>query len=129
MGLDDPHFDRGVGELCREMVEGSPYLTGEQKVRVLAGEPVVLDAPFPLPVETADGKIHLADPAPITWYPPHGGEEPFRLVCAPAAHTLNSSFNECQTLTTLRGEMAVRMNGAGRRCPGPEARGPSDTVQ
>ena len=112
MGLDDPHFDRGVGELCQEMVEGSPYLTGEQKVRVLAGEPVVLDAPFPLPAETADGKIHLADPAPITWYPPHGGEEPFRLVCAPAAHTLNSSFNESQTLTTLRGEMAVRMNGA-----------------
>lgn len=110
LGVKDSHFQRSVGELCREMVEGSPYLTEEQKKQVLAGEPVVLDAPFPLPVETADRKIHLADPAPITWYPPHGGEEPFRLVCAPAVHTLNSSFNESGALTALRGEMAVRMN-------------------
>ena len=111
MGLDDPHFERSVGDLCREMVEGSPYLTAEQKERVLAGEPVVLDAPFPLPIGTEDGKIRLADPAPITWYPPHGGPEPFRLVCAPAVHTLNSSFNEIGALTALRGEMTVRMNG------------------
>ena len=74
------------------LVEGSAALTPAEKERVLAGEPVVLEAPFPLPVETADGKIHLADPAPITWYPPHGGPEPFQLVCAPAVHTLNSSF-------------------------------------
>ena len=112
MGLAHPLFERSVGALCRELVEGSPWLTAEQKDRVLTGEPVVLEAPFPLPVETADGKIHLADPAPITWYPPHGGPEPFRLVCAPAVHTLNSSFNECRALAALRGEMAVRMNRA-----------------
>lgn len=110
MGLDDPHFGRSVGELCREMVERSRWLTGEQKARVLAGEPVVLETPFPLPVETEDGKIHLADPAPITWYPPHGGPEALRLVCAPAVHTLNSSFNEVPALEQARGPMTLRMN-------------------
>ena len=110
MGLDDPHFGRSVGELCREMVERSRWLTGEQKAQVLAGEPVVLDTPFPLPVETEDGKIHLADPAPITWYPPHGGPEALRLVCAPAVHTLNSSFNEVPALEQARGPMTLRMN-------------------
>ena len=112
MGLEDAHFSRTPEDLCREMVEGSAVLTPEEKARVLAGEPVVLETPFPLPIETADGKIHLADPAPITWYPPHGGPEPFRLVCAPAVHTLNSSFNEIPALTELRGGAAVRMNGA-----------------
>lgn len=94
MGLDDPHFARTPEDLCREMVEESTALTPEEKARVLAGEPVVLEAPFPLPIGTADGRVHLADPAPITWYPPHGGPEPFRLVCAPAISTLNSSFQE-----------------------------------
>lgn len=111
MGVEDSHFQRSAGELCREMVEGSAALTEEDKARVLAGEPVVLEAPFPLTVETTDGKIHLAHPAPITWYPPHGGRESFRLVCAPAIHTLNSSFNELPTLQELRGERTVRMNG------------------
>ncbi len=110
MGLEQPHFSRTPQALCREMVEGSTVLTPAEKAKVLAGEPVVLDTPFPLPIETADGKIHLSDPAPITWYPPHGGPEPFRLVCAPAIHTLNSSFNESATLGRLRGTMAVRMN-------------------
>ncbi len=118
MGLEDAHFQRGVGELCRELVENSRWLTEEEKGRVLAGEPVVLEAPFPLPVETADGKIHLTDPAPITWYPPHGGPEPFQLVCAPAVHTLNSSFQECDTLTGLRGQMQVRLNGTDARALG-----------
>lgn len=112
MGLERSHFSRTPQELCREMVEKSNVLTAEEKARVLAGEPVVLDTPFPLPIETADGKIHLSHPAPITWFPPHGGPEPFRLVCAPAVHTLNSSFNESDTMSRLRGEMAVRMNEA-----------------
>ena len=111
MGITDAHFQRSAGELCREMVEGSDALTRSQKERVLAGEPVVLESPFPLPVGTADGKLHLADPAPITWYPPHGGPEPFRLVCAPAMQTLNSSFNEISDLQEMRGERTVRMNG------------------
>lgn len=110
MEIADPHFQRSAGELCREMVEGSAALTPAEKARVLAGEPVVLEAPFPLPVETADGRIHLA--GPITWYPPHGGPEAFRLVCAPAMQTLNSSFNEIDELRELRGERTVRMNGA-----------------
>lgn len=110
MGIEDPHFQRGAGELCREMVEGSAALTPGEKERVLAGEPVVLETPFPLPVETADGRIHLADPAPITWYPPHGGPEPFQLVCAPVMQTLNSSFNEIPDLQQMRGERTVRMN-------------------
>ena len=94
LGLDDPHFSRTPEDLCRELVEKSAALTPEEKARVLAGEPVVLEAPFPLPIGTADGKVHLADPSPITWYPPHGGPEPFRLVCAPAIASLNSSFQE-----------------------------------
>ena len=110
MGVDDPHFRRSAGELCREMVETSPALTPEEKERVLAGEPVVLEPPFPLPVETEDGKIHLAHPAPITWYPPHGGPEPFKLVCAPVMQTLNSSFNEIDDLKEIRGPRTVRMN-------------------
>lgn len=110
LGLEQAHFARSAGDLCREMVEGSACLTAEQKRRVLAGEPVVLEAPYPLPVETEDGKIHLANPAPITWFPPHGGPEPFRLVCAPAMQTLNSSFNELPELRELRGERTVRMN-------------------
>ena len=112
MGVDDPHYRRSAGELCRELVEGSAALTAEEKARVLAGEPVVLEAPFPLPIGTADGRVHLADPAPITWYPPHGGPEPFRLVCAPSVHTLNSSFNEIPAQRERRGERTVRMNRA-----------------
>ena len=112
LGLDDPIFSRTPGELCRMLVERSTHLTPAEKERVLAGEPVVLESPFPLPVETADGKIHLAHPAPITWYPPHGGPEPLKLVCAPAAHTLNSSFQEVEELCRLRGESRLRMNAA-----------------
>ena len=112
LGVDDPHYRRSAGELCRELVEGSAALTAEEKARVLAGEPVVLEAPFPLPIGTADGKVHLADPAPITWHPPHGGPEPFRLVCAPSVHTLNSSFNEIPAQRERRGERTVRMNRA-----------------
>lgn len=112
LGVDDPHYRRSAGDLCRELVEGSAALTAEEKARVLAGEPVVLEAPFPLPIGAADGKVHLADPAPITWYPPHGGPEPFRLVCAPSVHTLNSSFNEIPAQRERRGERTVRMNRA-----------------
>jgi anaerobic selenocysteine-containing dehydrogenase len=110
LGLRDPIFSRTAGELCRMLVEESSQLTPEQKEQVLAGEPVVLESPFPLPVETADGKIHLSDPAPITWYPPHGGPEPLKLVCAPAVHTLNSSFQEVEDLCRLRGVRRLRMN-------------------
>ena len=112
MGVDDPYFSRTAGDLCRELVEQSPHLTPEEKERVLAGEPVVLSAPFPLPIGTGDGRIHLSDPAPITWRPPYGGEEPFRLVCAPAIHTLNSSFLELPGQPPVR---TVRMNGADAR--------------
>lgn len=110
MGVTDPHFFRTVSAVCRELVEQSPFLTPEEKARVLAGEPVILGAPFPLPIGTKDGKIHLCDPAPITYRPPHGGVEPFHLVCAPSVHTLNSSFNEMPELRMRRGERTVRMN-------------------
>ena len=110
LGLEDPYGGRTPEELCRAMVEASPALSPAEKQRVLAGEPVVLEASFPLPMETDDGKVHLADPIP-TWFAPHGGPEPFRLVCAPAVHTLNSSFNELPALQALRGEMTVRLNG------------------
>ena len=110
LGLEDPYRGRTPEELCRAMVEASPALSQAEKQRLLAGEPVVLEASFPLPIETDDGKVHLADPVP-TWFAPHGGPEPFRLVCAPAVHTLNSSFNELPALQALRGEMTVRLNG------------------
>ena len=110
LGLEDPYGGRTPEELCRAMVEASPALSPAEKQRVLAGEPVVLESPFPLPMETDDGKVHLSDPIP-TWFAPHGGPEPFRLVCAPAVHTLNSSFNELPALQALRGEMTVRLNG------------------
>lgn len=112
MGLEEELFSRSAGALCRALVEGSGALTPEEKAKVLAGEPVICAAPFPLPVETKDRKIHLADPAPITWYPPHGGPEPLRLVCAPAVHTLNSSFHECRTLRERQGPARLRMNAA-----------------
>lgn len=109
LGLEDPFGGLTPEELCRQMVENSSVLTREEKDKVLAGEPVVLESPFPLPIRTVDGKVHLADPI-ISWFPPHGGSEPFHLVCAPAVHTLNSSFNEAPALRELRGEMTVRMN-------------------
>lgn len=109
LGLDDPFGGLNAQELCRKMVEDSAVLSPAEKDRVLSGEPVVLESPFPLPIATADGKVHLADPI-ISWFPPHGGSEPFHLVCAPAVHTLNSSFNDVPALQALRGEMAVRMN-------------------
>ena len=112
LGLDDPWEGRTAGELCRAMVEDSPRLSRAEKERVLAGEPVVQPGPFPLPVETGDGKVHLADPAPPAWKPPHGGPEPLRLVCAPAVHTLNSTFNEVPELRSLRGEMTLRLSAA-----------------
>ncbi len=109
LALENPFGGLTARAMCRRLVEESAVLTQAEKARVLSGEPVVLDTPFPLPIETADGKVHLADPI-IGWYPPHGGPEPFRLVCAPAVHTLNSSFNDVPALQALRGEMAVRMN-------------------
>lgn len=110
LGLEDPFGGLAAEELCRKMVETSSVLSPAEKDRVLSGEPVVLESPFPLPIATTDGKVHLADPI-ISWFPPHGGSEPFHLVCAPAVHTLNSSFNEAPALRELRGEMTVRMNG------------------
>ena len=109
MGMEDPFQGSTPEDLCRRMVEDSTVLTRAEKDKVLAGEPVVLDTPFPLPIETEDGRVHLDEPI-ITWFPPYGGGEPFHLVCAPAVHTLNSSFNECGALQDLRGEMTARMN-------------------
>ncbi|MBM6665555.1 molybdopterin-containing oxidoreductase family protein [Flavonifractor plautii] len=109
MGMEDPFQGSTPEDLCRRMVEDSAVLTRAEKDKVLAGEPVVLDTPFPLPIETEDGRVHLDEPI-ITWFPPYGGGEPFHLVCAPAVHTLNSSFNECGALQDLRGEMTARMN-------------------
>lgn len=110
MGLTDPYFSQTPESLCRTMVESSSQLTAEEKRRIMAGEPVLTAAPFPLPILTKDGKVHLADPAPPSWHPPYGGPEPFRLVCAPAVHTLNSSFNEIGQLRRLRGKALLRMN-------------------
>ena len=110
MGMEDPFQGHTPEELCRQMVENSWALSSEEKEKVLAGEPVVLESPFPLPIQTVDGKIHLDDPI-IGWFPPHGGSDPFHLICAPVVHTLNSSFNEAPALRDLRGEMTVRMNG------------------
>ena len=107
LGLDAPLFTRAPEEVCRQLVEDSPALSPADKARVLAGEPVVLEAPFPLPILTEDGKVHLADPIP-TWFAPHGGSEPFHLVCAPALESLNSSFQELTGPVTP----VVRMNGA-----------------
>ena len=103
LDLPDPWEGRSADELCRALVENSAILTDGEKARVLSGEPVVLDAPFPLPLET----IRM-DPPPA-WRPPHGGPGPLALVCAPAVHTLNSSFHE---LTGPRGPMTLRMNAA-----------------
>lgn len=110
MGMEDPFQGHTPEELCRQMVENSWALSSEEKEKVLAGEPVVLESPFPLPIQTVDGKLHLDDPI-IGWFPPHGGSDPFHLICAPVVHTLNSSFNEAPALRDLRGEMTVRMNG------------------
>ena len=109
MGLDNPYFSRTPADLCQEMIAQSPILTPEEKARVLAGEPVVLETSFPLPIETQDGKIQLSDPV-IRWFPPHGGPEPFQLVCAPAVYTLNSSFHEIPSLEALGGPMTIRLS-------------------
>lgn len=101
MGLTDPYFDQTPGSLCRQLVENAALLTREEKDRVLAGEPVVQTLSHTVE------KVRLAVPCPPRWRPPHGGPEPLELVCAPAVHTLNSTFTE---MAELRGGMTLRLN-------------------
>ncbi len=112
MDLPQAHFKWSVEDLCLAMIDRCTALSPEMRARLLAGEPVVLPAPFPLPA----GKIQLSQPAPPAWTPPYGGPEPFRLVTAPAIHTLNSTCTESEPLLALRGERSLLM------CPADAAR-------
>lgn len=109
MELMDPFFSQTPAQLCRSMVTGSPHLTAEEKSRVLAGDPVFPKKPFPLPINTSNHKIHLADPQPPRWLPPIQ-EGTLCLVTAPAIHSLNSSFHEVDSMKSLRGKPTLHMN-------------------
>ncbi|MCD8139372.1 MAG: molybdopterin-dependent oxidoreductase [Planctomycetaceae bacterium] len=118
LGLDDPYFRRTEEEMVEHVLENSPALrtmlddAGWAALR--EGRAVDLQVEAPPVFKTASGKIEILNPAldePLPRYlPVEEDPYPLRLVAAPSAHTLNSTFTEREDLVAARGPQTLRMS-------------------
>ncbi|MCD8352581.1 MAG: molybdopterin-dependent oxidoreductase [Planctomycetaceae bacterium] len=118
LGLDDPYFLRTEEEMVEHVLENSPALqtmlddAGWATLREGKGVDLRVEAP---PVfKTASGKIEILNPSlaePLPRYlPVEEDKYPLRLVAAPSAYTLNSTFTEREDLVAARGPQTLRMS-------------------
>ncbi len=120
MGLQESVFRTSADALIDQVLDApSPWRRGLEpgtpgRAALDRGEPVKLTPPR-LPWGDAAGLIRLVqpelpDPVPH-WRPGYGDADglPFKLVIAPSAYTLNSSFAEREDLRAKRGPQALRM--------------------
>ncbi len=116
MGFDDAFFRQTAEDLIHHVLSiPNPVRNGIDEEAFAAGRAVELVLPPSAKTKyrTPSGKIEILNPAephPLPCYlPPHGGEEPFRLMTAPSVFALNSSFREREDLRKKDG-MFLKMN-------------------
>ncbi len=116
MAFDDPFFRQSAENLIRHVLSlPNPVRKGIDEQAFAAGKAVELPLPPSAKTlyRTPSGRIEILNPAEShvlpCYVPPHGGEEPFRLMTAPSVFALNSSFRERDDLRGKDG-MFLKMN-------------------
>lgn len=117
MGFLDPFFRQSADDLIDHLLSiPNPLREGIDQEALQAGKAVEL--PFPengkLQFKTLSGKIEICNPKeprclPV-YFPPYGGEFPFRLMTGPSLFGLNSSFRERDDLRAKEKAMFLQMN-------------------
>jgi anaerobic selenocysteine-containing dehydrogenase len=121
MGFDEPFFRQAADELIDRLLERS-----RPKWKAVGLDPEILAdgraVEVRLPAEarnsyrTPSGKIEILnpkEPQPLPdFIPPYGGDQPFRLMTAPARYGLNSSFRERDDLRRKEERALLQMNPA-----------------
>lgn len=113
MGLDQPFFQQSADELIDLLLATpSPWREGIDPGALAAGKGVELRVPPGW--LTPSGKIELRNPRqpqPLPVYtPPHGGNEPLRLMTAPSLYALNASFYEREELRAAQQGMLLQLS-------------------
>ncbi len=117
MGFDDPFFQQTADDLIHHLLSVPSLLReGIDEKAFSAGKAVELSLPPDgrTKFRTPSGKIEVLNPKerhPLPYYfPPHGGDYPFRLMTAPSFYALNSSFRERKDLLKKEKAMFLQMN-------------------
>lgn len=117
MGFPEPFFRQSADDLIDLLVSiPNPLREGIDGDAFQAGKAV--EIPFPengkMQFKTPSGKIEIQnpkDPLPLpVYFPPYGGDFPFRLMTSPSLFGLNSSFRERDDLRTKEKAMFLQMN-------------------
>jgi anaerobic selenocysteine-containing dehydrogenase len=117
MGFRDSFFRQSADELIDLLLSlPNPLREGIDREALQAGRAVEL--PFPengkMQFKTPSGKIEIRnpkEPRPLpVYFPPYGGDFPFRLMTGPSLFGLNSSFRERDDLRTKEKAMFLQMN-------------------
>ncbi|MCX5911577.1 MAG: molybdopterin oxidoreductase family protein [Deltaproteobacteria bacterium] len=117
MGFPEPFFRQSADDLIDLLVSiPNPLREGIDGDAFQAGKAV--EIPFPengkMQFKTPSGKIEIRnprEPQPLpVYFPPYGGDFPFRLMTGPSLFGLNSSFRERDDLRTKEKAMFLQMN-------------------
>jgi anaerobic selenocysteine-containing dehydrogenase len=127
MGFDEPFFRQGADELIDRLLDRSRpgwKAVGLDPRSLADGRAVEvrLSAEARSAYHTPSGKIEILNPKepyPLPdFIPPYGGDQPFRLMTAPARYGLNSSFRERDDLRRKEERPLLQMNPADARAKG-----------
>lgn len=117
MGFQEPFFRQSADELIDFLLSlPSAMRQGVDRTDFDAGKAVELNLPenAKMIFKTPSGKIEVLNPRephPLPLYfPPHGGDYPFRLMTGPSLFALNSSFRERDDLRMKEKAMFLQMN-------------------
>ena len=117
MGFKEPFFRQSAEDLIEHVLSiPNPVRKGIDEKAFSAGKAVELSLPPGTKTlfKTPSGKIEIfnpREPHPLPCYlPPHGGNEPYRLMTAPSLLALNSSFRERDDLLRKEKAMFLKMN-------------------
>ncbi len=121
MGFVDPFFRQTADQLIDRLLASSQRLWNGVAIDAEAlaagrGVEVRLPAAARTAFRTPSGKIEILnprEPRPLPdFFPPYGGDEPFRLMTAPANYGLNSSFRERDDLRQKDDHPLLQINPA-----------------
>ena len=127
MGFDEPFFRQAADELIDRLLDRSRprwKAVGLDPQSLADGRAVEvrLSAEARSAYRTPSGKIEILnpkEPQPLPdFIPPYGGDQPFRLMTAPARYGLNSSFRERDDLRRKEERPLLQMNPADARAKG-----------
>jgi len=115
IGLQQPFFRQSADDLIDGLLAApSPWRQGIDLAALAQGKGVELRVPQGC--LTPSGKIELLNPRqpqPLPdFVPPHGGDEPLRLMTAPSLYALNASFYERDELRAAQEGMLLQLSPA-----------------